>query len=233
MDILDSKDLIQVAGVKDQAEADLLVQSGVRYLGFPLRLPVHQADLSEHEAATIIRNLRPPARAVLITYVNRAGEIVEFCHALGASIVQLHGEIDASELRRIKERQPRLAVIKSLVIGLHPLEHLLDMVRRTAVYVDAYLTDTFDPKTGACGATGTTHDWRVSRQVVRHSPQPVILAGGLTPENVRAAILAVRPAGVDAHTGLEDGSGRKSQEKVTRFVSEARDAFRVMREAPG
>lgn len=230
---MDIKDLIQVAGIIDQAEAELLMKSGVRYLGFPLRLPIHHADLSEHEAATIIRNLRPSNRAVLITYLNQAGEIIEFCHSLGASIVQLHGEIDASELRSIKERQRRLAIIKSLVIGLHPIEQLLDLVQRTALYVDAYITDTFDPKTGACGATGKTHDWRVSRQLVRHSPRPVILAGGLTPGNVRAAILAVRPAGVDAHTGLEDVSGRKSQEKVKQFVSEAQEAFRVIREAAG
>jgi phosphoribosylanthranilate isomerase len=228
---MDLKDFIQVAGVIDQAEAQLLVKSGVEYLGFPLRLPVHHADLSEDEAAAIIRSLKPPTRAVLITYLNRAGEIVEFCHSLGASIVQLHGEIDASELRSIKERHPTLAIIKSLVIGLHPVEQLLELVQRTALYVDAYITDTFDPSTGACGATGKTHDWRLSRQLVRYSPLPVILAGGLTAENVRAAILAVRPAGVDAHTGLEDVSGRKSQEKVKQFVSEAQEAFRVIREA--
>jgi phosphoribosylanthranilate isomerase len=228
---MEIKDFIQVAGVVDQAEAELLVMCGVRYIGFPLRLPVHHADLSEQEAAAIIRNLRPATRAVLITYLNRAGEIVEFCHSLGASIVQLHGEIDTFELPSIKEREPRLAIIKSLVIGLHPVEQLLDLVQRTASYVDAYITDTFDPRTGACGATGKTHDWRVSAQLVQHSPRPVILAGGLTPGNVRAAILAVRPAGVDAHTGLEDVTGRKSEEKVKQFVSEAQGAFRVIREA--
>jgi phosphoribosylanthranilate isomerase len=143
----------------------------------------------------------------------------------------LHGEIDTFELPSIKEREPRLAIIKSLVIGLHPVEQLLDLVQRTSSYVDAYITDTFDPRTGACGATGKTHDWRVSAQLVQHSPRPVILAGGLTPGNVRAAILAVRPAGVDAHTGLEDVTGRKSEEKVKQFLSEAQGAFRVIREA--
>src|SRR5690606_733283 len=124
---------------------------------------------------------------------------------------------------------PGLGIIKSLVVGLRPVEELLDLVRRTADHVDAYITDTFDPKTGAYGATGKTHDWRVSRHLVRHSPKPVILAGGLTPENVREAILAVRPAGVDAHTGLEEASGRKSERKVKKFVSEALEAFRIVR----
>jgi phosphoribosylanthranilate isomerase len=223
-------ELVQVAGVIDQAEADMLVRSGVRYLGFPLRLAVHREDLSEQAAASIIRGLRPPARGVLITYSGHAAEVVELCDALGASVVQLHGDIDASELRKIRQKHPRLAIIKSLVIGLHSAEKLLEIVERTAPLVDAYITDTFDPRTGAAGATGKTHDWRASEQLVLQSPRPVILAGGLHPGNVRAAILEVRPAGVDAHTGLEDASGRKSEEKVRQFVVEAQAAFRMIRE---
>jgi len=56
----------------------------------------------------------------------------------------------------------------------------------------------------------------------------VILAGGLTPDNVAAAIREVRPAGVDAHTGVEDTSGAKCREKVARFVREAMEQFRRM-----
>ena len=224
---------IQVAGIKDQAEAELLVKCGVRYLGFPLRLPVHEEDISEREASAIIGTLMPPACGVLITYLDRAGDIIEFCTSLGVSVVQLHGDVEAAELRSIKEHQPALTVIKSLVIGQHPIDHLLDMLEHTTPYVDAYLTDTFDPDTGASGATGRTHDWRLSRQLVRQSSRPVILAGGLNPANVRDAILAVRPSGVDAHTGLEDASGRKSEANVMEFVSEARKAFRILRETAG
>jgi phosphoribosylanthranilate isomerase len=60
---------------------------------------------------------------------------------------------------------------------------------------------------------------------VELSPRPVILAGGLTPANVRRAIAAVRPAGVDVHTGVEDASGRKERAKVLEFMAEARAAF--------
>jgi phosphoribosylanthranilate isomerase len=223
-------ELVQVAGVIDQAEADMLVQSGVRYLGFPLRLAVHREDLSDVAASSIIRGLEPPARGVLITYLDKADDILDLCDSLGASVVQLHGEIDACELRKVREKHPRLAIIKSLVIGQHPTERLLEVVERTAALVDAYITDTYDPRTGATGATGKTHDWRVSSELATRSPRPVILAGGLHPGNVRAAILEVRPAGVDAHTGLEDASGRKSEEKVRKFVAEARAAFRMIRE---
>ena len=57
------------------------------------------------------------------------------------------------------------------------------------------------------------------------SPKPVILAGGLTPENVADAIRTVRPAGVDAHTGLEDETGRKDKEKVAAFINNAMKEF--------
>jgi phosphoribosylanthranilate isomerase len=65
------------------------------------------------------------------------------------------------------------------------------------------------------------HDWEVSRSIVRESPRPVILAGGLDPENVYEAVMSVAPAGVDAHSGLEDSRGRKDPEKVREFVREA------------
>ena len=220
--------LVQIAGVIDAAEAQMLQRCGVRYLGFPLRLPVHREDLTEEEAAAIIKNLAPPVFGVLITYLSEASKIAAFCHALGARIVQLHGDIDQDELTHLKTLDPNLTVIKSLVVGMRDDQALEAMLRESSPFVDAFITDTFDPKTGASGATGKTHDWRVSRRLVELSPRPIILAGGLTPENVRRAILEVRPAGVDSHTGVEDATGRKSREKVKKFLSEAHEAFALV-----
>ena len=217
--------LIQIAGVIDAAEAQMLQQCGVHYLGFPLRLPVHREDLTESEAAMIIKGFVPPVFGVLITYLEEANEIAAFCHALGARIVQLHGEIDRDELKRLKTVDPTLTVIKSLVVGMHDDKTLESRVGKLSPFVDAFITDTFDAKTGASGATGKTHDWRVSRRLVKLSDRPVILAGGLTPENVKKAILEVRPAGVDSHTGVEASTGRKSRERVEKFLSEAYEAF--------
>jgi len=222
------ENLIQIAGVIDAAEAQMLQQCGVHYLGFPLRLPVHREDLTEEEAAAIIKSLAPAVFGVLITYLDEAGEIAAFCHALGARIVQLHGDIQRAELKRLKTLDPNLTVIKSLVVGLRDDQALEAMVSELSPFVDAFITDTFDPKTGASGATGKTHDWRVSRCLVELADRPVILAGGLTPENVKRAILEVRPAGVDSHTGVEDSSGRKNREKVQKFLSEAHDGFELV-----
>lgn len=221
-------DLIQVAGVIDQAEVNLLVECEVPFLGFPLRLPIHREDLTEEAAAGIIKTLPESCHAVLITYLNQATEIVEFCSFLGVRIVQLHGDIDIAQLQTIKSINPGLSIIKSLVIGRVSNEEVLRTMHASCPFVDAFITDTFDPETGASGATGKTHSWCISREIVSQSERPVILAGGLTPENVKDAILTVRPAGVDAHTGLEDPSGRKDRQKVQQFVAQAREALRLI-----
>ncbi|MDP3581947.1 MAG: phosphoribosylanthranilate isomerase, partial [Ignavibacteria bacterium] len=70
------KNLIQVAGVIDKEEANLLMELGVDYLGFPLRLPVNKEDLTEDEAVEVIKTITPPHQSVLITYLNKADEII-------------------------------------------------------------------------------------------------------------------------------------------------------------
>ena len=223
------RDFIQIAGVRDLDEARLLMECGIKYLGFPLRLPVNKEDLSEPAAAAIIRSIRPPGYGVAITYQSTAEDIVEFMEYLGASLVQLHGDIAPQELARLKGLRPHLTVIKSLVIGERPFQELVDTLQRLSAFVDAFITDTFDPATGASGATGKLHDWQLSRRLVELATRPVILAGGLTPENVHEAIKMVAPAGVDVHTGVEDPAGHKDAVKVRRFEAEARAGFELLR----
>ena len=223
-----SKNPIQVAGVIDKDEADMLIKCGVDYLGFPLRLPVHTPDLTESAAAEIISSIKPPSFGVIIAYLDQASEIIKFCQDLGASVIQLHGDLKISELEKIKNIVPELCIIKSLVIGKSKTDNLSLFIKDSSPFVDAFITDTFDPSTGASGATGKIHDWSISRRFVEESPRPVILAGGLNADNVREAILEVKPAGVDSHTGLEDSSGRKNIDMVTKFVAEAKEGFRIV-----
>ncbi|MFQ5751441.1 MAG: phosphoribosylanthranilate isomerase [bacterium] len=219
------KNIIQVAGIKDEKEAQMLSASGVDWLGFPLRLTRHQADLSEDEAAKIIHALKLPHFGVLITYLRKAEKIIALCRKLGTTKVQLHGKIKVSELRKLQTLSPELFVIRSLIVQHNNMEELTATMRQCSPYVSAFITDTYDPATETCGATGKTHNWQISRQLVESSSRPIILAGGLNPDNVRRAILEVKPAGVDAHTGLEGTDGRKQIQLVRAFVNEARVAF--------
>ncbi|MER8028148.1 phosphoribosylanthranilate isomerase [Streptomyces bauhiniae] len=217
--------LVQVAGVIDAAEADMIIGEGADWLGFALRLPSGKDDITEQDAANIIKGLEAPHAGVLISYLTDAAEVSEFCTELGVVAVQLHGDVTTGQLRLLKELRPDLFVLKSLVVKEGNAEDLLRLVDETHPYVDMYITDTFDPRTGAKGATGLTHDWNVSAELVRRSPKPLMMAGGLNPENVAAAIRAVKPAAVDAHTGLEGPDGRKDRAKVAKFIAEARRAF--------
>ncbi|MBO3735956.1 phosphoribosylanthranilate isomerase [Actinoplanes flavus] len=217
--------LVQVAGIIDAAEAGMIIEEGADWIGFALRLPSGKDDIAEPDAAAIIKGLEPPHAGVLISYLTEAEEISEFCQELGVVAVQLHGDVETTQLRRLKELRPDLFVLKSLVVKQDNADELVKLVDETHPFVDMYITDTFDPRTGAKGATGLTHDWNVSAELVRRSPKPLMMAGGLNPENVGAAIRAVRPAAVDAHTGLEGPDGRKDRAKVAKFVAEARAAF--------
>lgn len=219
---------IQIAGIHDLAEAQVLLSAGVDWLGFPLRLPVNREDLAEAEAARVIAALPDPGRAVLITYLRKADAIAAFAEALGTNRVQLHGDISTAALRELRQRRPELYLMKSLVVGRDSSAALLRRCQELSPFVDAFITDTHDPATGADGATGRVHDWSVSAALVRHSPRPVMLAGGLTPLNVGDAIRRVRPHGVDAHTGVEGPDGRKTPERVAAFVRQAREAFAAL-----
>ncbi|MEO3977569.1 phosphoribosylanthranilate isomerase [Streptomyces sp. CAU 1734] len=221
----DVKDLVQVAGIIDADEAAMLAEEGVDWFGFPLRLPSGKDDISEADATAVIGSLKTPQEGVLISYLTDADEISAFTAELGVRAVQLHGDVEPEQLRKLKTARPDLYVLKSLVVKADNADELLRLVDDVAEWVDMFITDTFDPATGAKGATGLTHDWSVSAELVRRSPKPLMMAGGLTPENVADAIRAVRPAAVDAHTGLEGPDRRKDRAKVAKFVAESRRAF--------
>jgi phosphoribosylanthranilate isomerase len=139
--------------------------------------------------------------------------------------------------------------MRSIPIGQPGRAHRipsLDLARIFEPVSDLFLTDTLmtsdpteavaaQPVAGFVGITGRTCDWTVARQLVETSPLPVVLAGGIDPENVAAGIRRVRPAGVDSCTGTNarDGYGkpmrfRKDPDRVRRMVTAARAAFETI-----
>ncbi len=213
---------VQIAGVSSLDEALACERAGVDALGFTVRLPhgIHDG-LTEDKARSIIAALPPFLSTVAITYVDNAREAVELCRFLGVSTLQLHGDFPTAEIPLLRAGLPHLRVIRALnVVGPESVERVRDIQRR----VDAVILDTFDPVTGMRGATGKTHDWELSRQIVSRARVPVILAGGLTPDNVAAAIEQVGPWGVDVHTGVESEDGRRDLAKIREFVIHAKGA---------
>ena len=213
---------VQIAGVSSLEEALVAEQAGADALGFTVRLPTGVHDgLTEANARGIIAALPPFIASVAITYVDSAREAVDLCRYLGVSALQLHGPFPTQEIPLIRAALPHLKIIRSVhVTGPEAMAQARALERR----VDALILDTYDAATGRHGATGKTHDWTISRQIVDGVRAPVMLAGGLTPDNVAEAIAAVRPWGVDVHTGIEDADGTRNYAKLRRFIERAKAA---------
>jgi len=143
--------------------------------------------------------------------------------ALGPDIVHLAraDAIDDATLQRIRAKvEPAQLLLTVPVDG----PGALDTARRLSEVGDSLLLDTKHPDTGVVGATGHTHDWSISADIVNSLDITVVLAGGLGPENVRDAIAAVRPFGVDSETRTSQDEDRRRKDiaKVEEFISLAR-----------
>lgn len=211
---------VQIAGISTLADALAVERAGADAIGFTLGLPTGPHNgLDEHGARAIIGALPPLIVPVLITYLTTAAEVVLLCRYLGLSTVQLHVRADPAEVAAMRAALPGLKVI--LAVNVTGEESVAEAMR-VAAGADALILDTYDAATGRRGATGRTHDWDISRRIVAAVPVPVILAGGLTPENVGAAIRRVRPWAVDVHTGVERPDGSTDHARVHAFVAAAR-----------
>lgn len=219
---------VQIAGITSVAEARSLRQWAPEAIGIPYDLQGRKEDLGEESFLASVKAVTPPVRSIWITYVTDFNRLVETVTQSGATGLQLHGEVTEGLVSAVRKALPRIYLIKSLIVGKFTLAELTEEVESFCPYVDAFLTDTWEPSTQKSGATGKVHDWSVSAELVRLSPKPIFLAGGLSPENVYDAILAVRPWGVDSHTGVEGPDGLKSAEKVQKFLSETRRAYTTL-----
>jgi phosphoribosylanthranilate isomerase len=211
---------VQIAGISSLDEALAAERAGADALGFTVRLPTGVHDgVTEAKARSIIAALPPFVTSVAITYVDNAREAAELCRFLGSQALQLHGEFPVHELPVLRVALPHLKIIRAVhVTGSEALAQARALDR----WVDAIILDTYDPVTGRGGATGKTHDWELSRKIVVASKTPVILAGGLTPDNVTEAIRTVQPWGVDVHTGVEDADGTRNVARIRAFIERAK-----------
>lgn len=213
---------VQIAGVSSFEEAAVVAACGGDAIGLTLRLPTGVHDgLTEAKARSIVAALPPFVSSVVITYVDNPRDAIDLCRSVGADTLQLHGEFPERQLDMVRAALPHLKIIRAVIVTGPDAVDRAQMVQGR---VDAIILDSFDPATGRCGATGKVHDWSLSRRIVESVRKPVILAGGLTPENVGAAIACVRPWAVDVHTGVERPDGTRDFDRIRAFVRAARAA---------
>ena len=201
---------IKICGVTAAEDARLAVAAGADAVGlnFHSRSP---RFLTPTGAAAVVRAL-PPFVAPVAVFVDPQPELVTaVLAALPGVVLQFHGDESAAFCRGFGAPYIKAARVRP--------DFRFGVFSRRFPDAAALLLDAWTAT--AAGGTGTTFDWRLWPR----SRRPLILAGGLRPDNVAAAIAATRPYAVDVASGVEGGArGRKARAKVERFVAEARRA---------
>lgn len=205
---------IKICGITDTQDALWAAECGATAIGMifaeesPRRIGL--------EAAREIVSCLPDCVETVGVFVNEPVELVNECvWELGLAYVQLHGEEQPDYCQQVEGE-----VIKALRVSNHR-----DVDKLSGYEVTAFLLDTFSPDKR--GGTGRTFDWSLAVAAKEHGA-PIILSGGLSPENVVEAIKTVAPAGVDASSGVETSPGKKDRQKVRAFVEKAKGAFQIV-----
>lgn len=185
------------------------------------------AELTFAQAAAIAQALRGQTVASALTMSTKPAEILRMVEAVQPDVVHISSDLEAVGVEMMlylrRSLPGRVALMKAIpVTGLETIDIALEFTRAA----DILLLDTKVNDMPGVGATGVVHDWAISRQIAEqvNGHARVILAGGLTPENVAAAIQAVQPWGVDSNTGtnLQGDPVRKDMDRVKAFVRAAK-----------
>lgn len=206
-------------------EAQAVVALGVDQIGITpsnLGLP---GEVDFATARAIVEAVGNTAVTVALSVESNLDAIETMVQAVCPDILHLCGlenTLLPDAVRTLRERLPSLPIMQAISVAG---PEALDVAIAYQDVADYLILDTQAPDIAGIGASGETHDWNVSRELVRQARIPVILAGGLSPENVAEAISVVQPWGVDSltHTNhpLPSGGFRKDLDRIRQFVMAA------------
>ncbi len=210
---------VKICGVTTVDDAEFALDAGADALGLNF-VPGTPRCLEVEQAREIAETL-PPFGTRVGVFVNETPErVMEIAGRVGLDAAQLHGDETPEDCHRLIERG--LRVIRALRVKGPGTIAQIDAFPDCAILLDAYVK-------GALGGTGETFDWELARQA--SDARPIILSGGLKPENVGEAVRSVQPYGVDSSSGVEGAVlGRKDSERVLGFVQNARAAISELEE---
>lgn len=217
---------IKICGITRVCDAVAAADAGADAIGLNF-FAGSSRNVSPLDALSIVEAVAGRALAVGVFVNSPAEEIAQIADQLKLDAVQLHGDEPASILRALPQRR----VIKAFRVGsdgLAPLRAWFDDAMRGALYPEAVLIDGCRP--GEYGGTGQIADWSAAAAYTRTpNMPPLVLAGGLRPENVAEAIVQVRPTAVDTAGGVETAPGIKCPNLINAFVAAARCGFNSLK----
>jgi len=199
----------KVCGLTSARERDAAIEAGADALGFLVDVPVEtERELTAEAAADLVAGVPPFVTSVLVTMPSAADRALELIDGIDPDAIQLHNDLPVGAVGRV-ERSSAAKVIKAIDADRGAAE-------RYAPVADALLVDA--RTASGAGGTGRRSDWDRASAVRAAVECPVILAGGLDPENVAAAIATVEPYAVDVSSGVERVEGRKDPEAIRDFL---------------
>ena len=210
---------VKICGIKTEHDLAVAINAGADAVGFITDVPVDSPrKITLPEASRLISKVPVFVTTVLVIMPENAHEALRMIQAARPAAVQIHNDLALSELKKIRET--RVKLIKTLPVSQDAqVDTLINRIQELSGVADAVLLDT--ARDGKTGGTGIPHNWEVSSKVVMNAGIPVILAGGLKPDNVRDAVKCVRPYAVDTASGVET-DGKKDVKKVKDFINNAR-----------
>ncbi len=201
---------IKICGITRTEDACAAARSGAHAVGFVF-YSASPRCVTAGNAAELIRALPPFVMSVGLFVDASVDEVTQTLAQARVDLLQFHGDESPAYCRQFGVPYLKALRVKP---GVDLLQYALDYQDAKGLLLDAYVE-------GTHGGTGATFDWAL---IPQNLPLPVVLSGGLTPENVTAAVRAVRPWAVDVSSGVEFSKGIKSAAKIAAFVTGVRNA---------
>lgn len=223
---------VKICGLTNPDDAHVAIQAGADALGFvfarrsPRCLPVHSPGWHEWVAGlpsfcdTLARSAGERKRQIPLVIVLTAPDELPVDWRLFDAVqwVVPDGILPDGDTLRWLPDLPLWAAFR--FPPERSVDDALQILESWSPYAERFVLDTYHPH--QLGGTGATHDWQRAAALCVHASKPVILAGGLNPDNVAQAVRLVRPAGVDVSSGVEASPGRKDAAKVRAFIRHAK-----------
>jgi phosphoribosylanthranilate isomerase len=215
--------LTQIYEVSTASEADAISGLGVDHVGVLVGNGAFPRERPAREAAAILAAIRTSSKSLALFLTADFTVMEQMARELRPAIIHLGASTDLlrpADVIGLRKLLPSILLMRSVpVTGVESIA----IARSYDGIVDFLLLDSHRVGDTQIGALGVTHDWNISRSIVESVRTPVILAGGLGPDNVADAILAVRPAGVDSKTRTDVGdSHTKDLAKIAAFNKAAK-----------
>lgn len=210
---------IKICCIRDEAEARLAVRFGARAIGLVGPMPSGPGVLDEATIRRVAKGVPAGVETFLLSSRTEADGLAAQVNDAGVTTLQIVDRVAPPVRAALRRLLPGVTLVQVVhVAGPAAVEEALE----AAEHADVLLLDSGNPNLAVkqLGGTGRTHDWSASRAIRDRCGRPVYLAGGLRPENVRAAIETVEPFGVDVCTGVRT-AGALDPVKLAAFVEAA------------